>query len=321
MHMKNIYSIVFFVIIDVVFTLCCFAENQSEHKSDFIIEYKTNNEELVNTIYGEKEIDTKEAKSLGIKGLEQVESEKVNVKYPKVVMINDKNNKEKSTELYLPNIKSIKFLDEKGNTKKEMSIQKHAYVYLSKNKMYICINTPSKIGEKGTEETKNVIVDDNGKILWSVKGDIGRVGISPNGKYVVADTVTGESTGSICIYYEGGKLVKKIEKYSIGWDIDFSIDGEFFAMVIQIINWKSGVNRHVDKYSACLLVCDEKGVELCKKENIAKGDASICKVKVNNENVVIIRTGDYKLFYYDRMGGLIKQEQSDKTSLKNFKIE
>jgi hypothetical protein len=289
-----------------------------------IMEYKFD-EPVVDVIFSEATMTVKEARALGMKGLEKKKAtERVKVQYPKVIFA---NNTEYRKDIGL--MTSIKFLDKKGKIKKEITpLQyfpdkpewvypygkpKGLYFNLSKNRKYICINIPSPIKKedwdkygddcyKFAPEGETIVLNTEGDILQRIKTSGDCDFVSPNGNYVIDTDVSGESAGPLVIYDENG-TVKEIPVTHIGdGELDFSKDGTWFAMVIETVDTKQ--LREAQKYDKAqnyevarklrkearrthLVVFDEKGNELWRKE-VARDPWIIDTVSISEDDIITV---------------------------------
>jgi hypothetical protein len=160
-----------------------------------VIEYNLDVDEEV-VIFGEAEMTVKEARILGVKGLEQMRAtEIIKIRYPKVVATKDAVHG-------LRIIKgTITFLNERGIITNRISVRgvmrftengKDKWIneecYLSSNGEYVgIINTFSRIPEK-TEKTNFCLMDKNGNVLWekeSMQHEINKCIISGNGNRIL----------------------------------------------------------------------------------------------------------------------------------------
>jgi hypothetical protein len=279
---------------------------------------------ITNMIFGETEMLVSDARALGVKGLEQRRAdEKIRVRYPKVVMVSDKETIKKYKEAL---IESIKFFDSSGKLKKEIPVQKYipkkrspGSVGISDNEKYLWINTPTK-EDKGISRVSTVVFDSDGKRLWGFEHNSASMYLSPNGEYIVGfpDLECGECP--ILVYNKNGKILEEIGKDDQSYDIAFSKDGSYFAVRVIKIDWEMETNIHINRQSADLLVIDDQGNELWRKEKIAKGDASFGEVKISNDTIIFMTGfGEFKIYYFDKNGGLLKTEQGDIKRAKEFK--
>jgi len=206
-------------------------------------------------------------------------------------------------------------LDEKGKMKSEYQLKGRGEwtgVMISKNKKYLNVHT---ILNHITEEAESVMLNDEGNVLWSVKHNLFGVYPSPNGKYIVGIPTIEWGDAPICVYNEKG-LVKEIKKDSRSWKLSFSKDGSWFAVTLAIrIEGK-------EKYRADLIVFDDKGNELWRKNSIARGDAAYsCPIDITDDDIITVITGgdEYKIYHFDKKGNLIKEEQGNLKMFREFK--
>ncbi|MEW6482847.1 MAG: hypothetical protein AB1397_07655 [bacterium] len=183
-----------------------------------IMEYKLpEGEEIVDVIFGEATMTVKEARALGMKGLEKRKAtEKVKVQYPKVVITQEKpwmKIIEGVKTSGAGSLKSIKFLDKKGDVFKTIPLEEVKIVEITKKAplekqkpykiKYLTLKYPAinknakliglginekygpKINEEGKEEFyegcgeqiekgKVLILDSNGNVLWEKEFPKGR---------------------------------------------------------------------------------------------------------------------------------------------------
>jgi hypothetical protein len=286
-------------------------------------------EEVVDVIFGEAEMTVEEARALGYKGLEQKKlADTVKVQYPKVLMIKDKEN---STR-YQTFTESVKFLGNDGSVTRELSLQRYipgeqrpAKVSVSKNKKYLSINTPMEGFEVGDVVRKrSIILDDTGRELWELKHDLHEVHLSQNGKYIVG-YLGPHVGGPIYVYNEKG-LVREIEMHDISWSVGFSKEGSYFAVTIRTIdsekikkakeydrlqNPEEARKIRHEARKAHLIVFDDKGNELWRRKNIAKGSASAsCSINISDDDIITVTTGvpEFKVYRFDKEGNSIQKE-------------
>ena len=156
-------------------------------------------------IWSEARMTVGRALALGATGLDGRDtSEVVRVKYPKVVMVRDETARSGTL------VKEIEFLDEYGNLKKALPLQRYvpekqspARVVLSENRQYICVNTPYETGPKDLLKIESCVFDTDGNLLWKARHGLDTVKLSPNGKYFVAEN--GECGGHCSIKMYGGE--------------------------------------------------------------------------------------------------------------------
>ncbi|MEW6607028.1 MAG: hypothetical protein AB1414_06180 [bacterium] len=302
---------------------------------ELVLEYKSD-EPIVDVIFDIATMTVKEAMALGVKGLGQRKNtEIVNVKYPKVVMLKDET-------VSFERVKTIKFLDKYGEIKKEIDTSnKTLWVKLSKNKEYILVEktfypeVSGNISEKveGIEKVESEVLNKEGKILWNVTHKLAVTYLSPNGKYIVGNFSHFSPEGwgySVLIYNEKG-LVKVVKNERMQPHIDFSKDGSWFAVTIGTIDWKLSdkilekTGRHGGGRAHHLIVFDEKGNELWRKENIAKGwdeilgldfPDEIWSLNISNDDIITVITwhvGTNKKIKhcFDKEGNLIETKSME----------
>ncbi|MBU1261649.1 hypothetical protein KKG61_02510 [bacterium] len=307
-----------------------------------IMEYKFD-EPVVDVIFDEATMTVKEARALGMKGLEKRKAtEKVKVQYPKVVVVGKrvKYIKSEGGYPYAEDFEelhpaSIKFFSEKEKKKKEILLQEitpkgwRTNVGFSKNKKYIGVT--SKITrysqewlDEGPSEAKFTMIDTNGQILWEAVTNLDEpFGISPNGQYIVC---TGDTTGDYWDYmpsvWNSKGLVKKMfgekEWYGVDPYLDFSKDGNWFAVIAgkgETILTENG------RYGGCiphryLIVFDEKGNELWRKE-IAVDPWMIDSMNISDDDVITVTMWHFygaekeKVYRFDKKGKLIEPKPKE----------
>ncbi|MDI6703292.1 MAG: hypothetical protein QME40_01265 [bacterium] len=273
-----------------------------------VMEYKLpEGEEIVDVIFGEAEMTVEEAMALGIKGLEQKKAtETVKVQYPKVITIKDMNIKGDVS------IKSIRFLNEKGEMKSEYQVKgqrEWTGVMVSKNKKYLNVHS---IINYEKEEAESIMLNDEGKVLWSVKHNLFEVYPSPNGKYLVGLPTIEWSDAPIYVYNEKG-LVREIKKDDLSCRLSFSKDGSYFAVTL--------TTRIEGEDRADLIVFDGEGNELWRKNGITRGIAAdYCPINITDDDIITVMTGgdEYKIYHFDKKGNLVKEEQGNLELLRQF---
>ena len=323
---KKVMIVILLVLLSVLVTsvilwVKCDTDNIAQSTSEMIWEKELDGVAIANVIYDIAETTVKEAREIGIKNLEgKKDTDVIKVKYPKVVFIKD--GKITSYD----EIISIRFLDIRGNIKKELIKIPYKLgfrnINIDKTKKYICLTTYTG-DENGLPVHVSSIFDADGNLLRTIKHHYPYVYVSPNGKYVVGSDVE-YFDEPIGIYNEEG-LIKEIEKTSSTWNVDFSEDGSWFGVVVEAIDHellrKATTPEERDRaYTAHLIVFDEKGNELWRKENIAQGSATNCLIKILDNDIVIMMTGlyDHKIYTFDKMGNLIKIEQGNLEQYRRF---
>jgi len=291
---------------------------------EFAVEYKSD-EGVVDVVYDTAIMDVAAAKTLGVAKLEgRQKSESIKVRYPKVVMLKDKESKTDGKR-----VKALYFLDISGKLKKEVPLhrlirgkQDPADIRVSSNRKYIVINNVNgRDQQKGEiQAAESIILDTNGKELWKINHLLPGAIVSTNGEYIVGAPDECGGSCPVQVFNKTG-LIAEIDKNDTGYDVDFSNDGSFFAVITTTIDWEMKTSRHVDRYVGHLHVHDSTGKELWHKDNIAKGASSFCEVKISSDDVINVITGvdGYKLYKFGKQGSLIKEEQGTPATLRNFK--
>ncbi|MCK4421997.1 hypothetical protein KAW18_18145 [candidate division WOR-3 bacterium] len=322
---------VLFILVVIGFGLFGMARMSEENREKFQVKLesifeKAATDTIVEEIVNETEMSVSEARVLGVEGLEGRESsEKVIVKYPKVIMVSSKEIIERYGESL---IKSIKFFNEKGNLKKDIDVQGYipekkgpARVGVSQNGKYLRINAPVEvIPGKEVLKSRIVVFNTEGDSLWGFKHKLQNIYLSPNGEYMVGVPDLEWGDAPVFMYDKDGNILKKIEKEDQSCDISFSNDGSYFAVLVTRINYEMKTEKHGERYSADLVVVDAQGNELWRKEEIAIGYASKGRVNISNDTIsVITGFGEYKIYHFNKDGKLLKTEQSNVEHLMNFK--
>jgi hypothetical protein len=278
------------------------AETKSEpakEKSKKIVEpvlvwEKTFDEEIVDVIFGEAEMTVAKAKALGMKGLDQKKTtEKVKVVYPKVVVTNE----------------AIRFLNEKGEMKKSISISKKLRkVMISKNGKNISITRPLKYDKYGhwIKQAELKLLDEEGNVIcWSDK-------LKPEENHLYYDVLgNGESvviysvfTGVLAFYNRKDSTLKFTKAFvppysTMNFWTDYSYNGEYYVMNIAPEH-KQG--------RAMVILFDKKGNELWRDET---DENFACKVAISSKgNYVAIMAKDVRsqekfIYLYNNQGELI----------------
>lgn len=223
----------------------------------------------------------------------------------------------------------IIFLNEKQKTVKELLFKdimpsgSDAFVWHSKNGRFIGIRTnilkhadPSG----GGVEVKLAIYDLNGEKKWEINiSDIGyysRPYISPDGKYVVC---TGDWSHLYAAYrpsvrISSGEIIDLGHSDHLINSISIADSGDFFALTTESQGHTStGRECSADKVAENLYVYDRNGKELWRKEKVTTATVCLCAVKIINNDTVILFTGqgEYKIYFWDLAGNLLKELQGN----------
>lgn len=217
-------------------------------------------------------------------------------------------------EAHIP--KEIQFLNENGNIKKsikllELDFQKgYSTVEVSKNQSCVAINNLKGVNtEKGwaIKNTETIVLNDDGEELWSLKNKFFNDAFpSPNCKYIVGQAYDEQALGSLQVVNKNGLESKWITRDDQGWGIDFSQDGKFVA--ISVVKF----DREIGKMGLYLVVLDENGDELWRKDKLAVGRISSGDVVVSDDNIVSLtipiwnedtKSINYKTYRFDLMNG------------------
>ncbi|MEN3044949.1 MAG: hypothetical protein ABDH37_07040 [Candidatus Hydrothermales bacterium] len=251
-----------------------------QEKIDLVPIYeKTFKDTIVDLIFEEVEVTVKEAKSLGVKGLED-KSDEEKISFPEVKVI--------ITE------KEVKFLDKKGKVKKKINIgYKDVFkVNKSKNEKFIGIKV---LENNDKTKAKFMMFNKDGKKLWEINEYLYNFVVSPDGKYVI-EIPSIEYGHQAPLRMLGSKgLIKEIPKPHISIGIDFSENGEYVVI---------GLNNRKKKEGYLLLI-DRYGEELWRHTvGTAVGAISISPTGkfisgIGSQDTLNI------LFVFDKIGNLI----------------
>jgi hypothetical protein len=289
-------------------------DNSPTNQEAVLLWEKEFDEEVVDVIFGEAEMTVEEARTLGFKGWEQRKTtDIVKVQYPKVLMVQDENNQGRE-----PHVKLMKFLDEKGNIKKELPIQRYipgeqspADINVSENKKYLCITSVKKWSEVGEAlDGESVILNTDGDILWKTKHSLSSVKVSPNGQYVIGAEIDWGGY-PLQIFYRNG-LVREIKKDDQLWTARFSKDGSLCALTVFTFDRQLWGKKGANYYIKHLILFDDKGNELWRKENISRGEAAVWSriTNITDDSVTVftVEKPSLKIYHFDKDGNLIKEE-------------
>jgi hypothetical protein len=211
---------------------------------------KTFDEPIVDIIFDEATMTVKEARALGVRGLEQRKiREVVKVHYPRILV----------TE------KAVKFLDKKGKIKKKYELMKSENLKIAENGRYICITKPTKFVEEFTLG-EVILLDAAGNKICEIR-DVNIYGYGDNlrlptaGKWVLIDAHLYDD-GAIELYDKEGRKKKievcKAEDEVAGMgEFSFTKDGKYFVTTAM-----SGGSVWDNSY---LLLYDENGNEIWRK--------------------------------------------------------
>ena len=288
-------------------------------------QYRTN-QKVVDVIFGEAKVTVGEARTLGVKDLEaRSPKDTVKIQYPKVVMLADEQDSTEGTSY----IKSIRFLNAKGVTKKEVPTlkmipgERWSSVTISKGRKFIGVNSVIEYSRENVRDADFIMFDDEGRELWKMKHHLTHIIPSPNGEYTLG--IPDPAIGDAPIYmYDAKGLVREIRKDNRSWDVDFSKDGSYFAVKMVTVKQEGEADRKVLEAAAHLIVFDSRGKELWRKENITSGPASFaCRVKISDADVITVITGvgEYRILTFDKNGKLLQERQGDLEALRRFKQE
>ncbi|MEW6606904.1 MAG: hypothetical protein AB1414_05550 [bacterium] len=224
-------------------------------KTKLVLEYKSD-EPIVDVIFDEATMTVKEARALGIKGLEKRKAtEIVKVRYPKVVAPKDAVHPEQRI------IKGVvTFLNEKGSITNQIFLRENVIFmedakerrwindqcYISSNGEYAGIVT-SVFRKKGeydvtTEETRFSLVDKNGNIILGKKPLEPNISecyiecrISDDGKRILIIYKAVERLPSVIyLYNEKGEQIWKQQYEGDIFDMLMSKNGKYIAGEISI---------------------------------------------------------------------------------------
>jgi len=287
--------------------------------SESVLEYKTD-EEIEDIILGTTRMTVKEAESLGVAGIEHHNAwDTVDVLYAKVVVIGDRETKPGR------HAESIRFLDQRGNTKKEVRLLENApgkgwsTVIVSTNRKYMAVNNLYAI--EGRKDRELLMLDDEGNELWRMKHHLATAIPSTNGKLVVGTGDPGWGEGPIYVYEEG-RLIGQIQKDVPAWCVAFSMDGTWFVVTLVKRDREIRTESPIDRARADLIAFDDEVNELWRKEGIARGGAAMyCPVRISDNDTVTVMTGvgEYRIYQFDREGRLICEETGDLEQLRRFR--
>ncbi len=219
---------------------------------------KTFNDTIVDVIFDTATVTVKEAKVLGVKRLEgREELEIVKLEYPKVVMIGDTSKKYKGL------VKSIKFLNKKGEVIKEVELKiPGEQCILSPNKKLIGVRKSYTVGTPYQDLT---IYDLEGEVRGKFKvKPLGGLLIADDGSFVVYGIEIGRilPRGEINFYDGEGKLIKTIEGISFLHRARYLKNNLFLLLIHgeKIGSYKEG-DVEYPKYATDVVCYDKNGEE------------------------------------------------------------
>ncbi|RKZ21156.1 hypothetical protein DRQ16_03970 [bacterium] len=281
---------------------------------------RTFNDTIVDVIFDTATVTVKEAKVLGVKGLEgRDEFEIVKLEYPKVVMIGDTSKKYKGL------VKSIKFLNKKGEVIKEVELKiPGEQCILSPNKKLIGVRKTYTVGTPYQDLT---IYDLDGEVRgkFKVKPLEGLL-IADDGSFVVYGDQIGRIPrfGSINFYDSEGLLLKEIKdayplpraKYIPDTEVViFLVGGSKFG------SYKEG-DVEYPKYATEVVCYDKNGEEKWRyvlKDMQPKGFANDYftypyeMIEFTGDSLIIIRGLSWdnkkKAWVFSTDGELIKEKE------------
>ena len=202
-------------------------------------------EPVIDTIFGEAEMTVKEARVLGVKGLEKRSpTEKIKIKYPKVFFIGDPKSKNKKS------VKTIKFFNIRGELKNKIELKYTQPPIYSPNKKIVGV----------VHVWTLTTYDLNGKKK-------SQFGIGEFGNFKLADD------GSLIVYWSSilffnpqGELIKKIPELYLFHFGSLTPDSKYFLIIImgKFLNHKSF------QYPSTDLFCYDLKGNLIWKYNIAE---------------------------------------------------
>ena len=225
---------------------------------------------------------------------------------------------------------SIKFINKKGEVISEFPLLKEVEVRVgeevegegimtfskveeSDNGKYIAVNNIYEYSGKGenVEKADAIILDSEGKEVWRIKEHYyDGIVPSPNGKYVLA----GVSLGNFSTYLiNKDGLEKEIKSEDDMSAPVFSMDGSFFAVQTTTLDHNMGKTENfLDNFQGNLLLIDENGNELWRKEKVFIGDDHSFTISIIEDDtvpngvVIAIEASSGKIFRFDKNGNELK---------------
>ena len=175
---------------------------------------------ITNVIFSEAEMAVSKARTMGVEGLEQKRAdEKIRVKYPKVVMVSDR---QKVIDYGAPMVQSLKFYDLSGKVRKEIIIKNVfpkdkegiCWVDITDNRHYFALyvhvsfTVKNEYQEKKESKSQVVVFDASGNKLWEIeKTEFPiAVNLSPNAEYLVGAPDTEWGGAPVLVYSKSGKV-------------------------------------------------------------------------------------------------------------------
>ena len=203
------------------------------------------------------------------------------------------------------------FLDESGTEIKTIPLletvpgESWSKVFVSKNGKYAAVNNVYKYNQKESiEDAEVVVLNWEGEEMWKAKHHFSSFMVSPNGKYLLAIPDEANGYAPISVFNAKG-IAGSIKKIDQVWEADFSNNGSFFAVAVPV---SSGSATGQYRYQFDLVVSDENGKELWRKENITSLESEFFpNVKIVDDVIVVIDNIDYdphiiKEYRFDKQG-------------------
>ncbi|MFH0774014.1 MAG: PQQ-binding-like beta-propeller repeat protein [bacterium] len=246
-----------------------------------IMEYKFD-EPITDVIFDEATMTVKEARTLGMKGLEKRKAtETVKVQYPKVLV----------TE------KAVRFLDEKGRIEREVALKKENY-----EELMVSLATGKIIvkGVKGEGENRyrylRWIDEKERTVKIEEGGEVFSVLISENGKYVVSggEDLSAVEGSPICTLYDiNGNELWRRKTEGDSSEVKILYDGKVLILEFFIM----------DKTRITLI--NINGTKLWEKNLPATPDYNV--LFTNDDKIIVYAFEIGKLYAFDKKGNLLWQ--------------